>query len=138
MPALGGLRQASLLGAASGMRTFSGLGTLALHRRLGGPRVRIAILAAAAGELVIDKLPGVPPRIQPPQIAGRMGSGAIAGHRVGGPQGAAAGALVALGSTFATYHARRLLTERLPVPDAVVAAAEDALALGCAALATRD
>ena len=138
MPALTGLRNASLLGAASGMRTFSSLGALALKQRLGGPRVRIAILAAAAGELVIDKLPGVPPRIEPPQIAGRMGSGAIAGHRVGGAQGAAAGAVVALGSTFATYHARRWLTERLPVPDAAVAVAEDALALGCAALATSE
>ena len=120
------------------MRTFSGLGALALQRRLGGPLVRIAIIAAAAGELVIDKLPGVPPRIEPPQLAGRMAGGALAGHRVGGPPGAAAGAVVALGSAFATYHARRLLAERLPVPDAVVGAAEDALALGCAALATRE
>ena len=119
------------------MRTCSGLGALALQRRLGGPRVRIAILAGAAGELVIDKLPFVPPRIEPPQLAGRMGAGALAGHRVAGPQGAAAGAVAALGSAFATYHARRMLAERLPVPDPVLGAAEDALALGCAALATR-
>jgi len=137
MPGPAGLREAALIGAATGMRTCSGIGALALHRRLGGPRVRIAIIAAAAGELVIDKLPFVPPRIQPPQLAGRIGTGAFAGHRVAGPRGAAAGAAAALGSAFATYHARRLLTERLPVPDAVVAAGEDALALGCAALATR-
>jgi len=120
------------------MRTCSGLGALALRRRLGGPRVRIAILVAAAGELVIDKLPGVPPRIEPPQLSGRMGSGAFAGYRVGGPPGAAAGAVVAVGGAFVTYHARKWLSERLPFPDAVVGAAEDALAFGCAALATRD
>ena len=46
-------------------------------------------------------------------------------------------AVAALCSAFVTYHARRLLTERLSLPDAVLAAAEDALALGCAVLATR-
>jgi uncharacterized membrane protein len=131
------LQNAALLGAATGMRTCSGLGALALRGRLGGPRVRSAILVATAGELVVDKLPFVGPRIEPPQLAGRMAGGAFAGHRVSGPQGAAAGAAAALGSAFATYHARRMLAERLSLPDPVVALAEDALALGCAALATR-
>jgi hypothetical protein len=49
---VGGLREAALLGVATGMRTFSGVGALALHGRLGGPRVRPAIIAAAAGERV--------------------------------------------------------------------------------------
>jgi uncharacterized membrane protein len=130
------LRDAALLGAATGMRTCSGVGALALRRRLGGPRIRLAIITSAAGELVVDKLPGVPPRIQPPQLAGRVGVGAFAGHRVAGLPGAAAGAAAGLASAFVTYHARRLLSERLPVPDPVVGAAEDVLALGCAALAT--
>src|SRR5829696_3110482 len=111
MPGPTRLPEAALLGAATGMRTCSGIGALALRRRLGSPRVRVAIIAATAGELVIDKLPGVPPRLQPPQLAGRMGTGAFAGHRVAGAPGAAAGAAAALGSAFATYHARRLLTE---------------------------
>ncbi len=67
-----------------------------------------------------------------------MAAGALAGHRVDGPRGAAAGAVVALGSALAGHRARTMLTERLPVPDAVVGAAEDALALCCVALATRD
>ena len=100
VPARVHLREAALLGAATGMRTCSGVGALALRRRLGGPRVRLAIIASAAGELVIDKLPGVPPRIQPPQLAGRVGVGAFAGHRVAGPPGAAAGAAAALASAF--------------------------------------
>jgi hypothetical protein len=45
---------------------------------------------------------------------------------------------MAVGSAYATHRARSLLTQRLPVPDPVVAVAEDALALCCAALATRD
>ena len=63
---VGGLRDAALLGVATGLRTFSGVGALALHGRLGGRRVRPAIVAAAAGELAPDKLPGVPARTQPP------------------------------------------------------------------------
>jgi hypothetical protein len=135
---LGGLREAALLGVATGMRTFSGVGALALHGRLGGRRARPAIIAAAAGELAFDKLPGVPARVHPSGLGGRMSTAAVAGHRVAGPPGAAAGAAVALGSALASYRARMLLTERLPVPDPVVGAAEDAIALCCVALATRD
>ncbi len=135
---LGGLREASLLGVATGMRTFSGVGALALHGRLGGPRARMAIIAAAAGELAFDKLPGAPARTHPSGLAARMTTGAVSGHRVDGPSGAVAGATVALGSALAGYRARTLLTERLPLPGPVVGAAEDALALTCVALATRD
>jgi hypothetical protein len=135
---LGGLREAALLGVATGMRTFSGVGALALHGRLGGPRVRPAIIAAAAGELAVDKLPGVPARTDPPGLAARVATGAVSGHRVDGPRGAVAGAIVALGSALAAHRARTLLAQRLPVPDPVVGAAEDALALCCVALATRD
>ena len=135
---LGGLREAALLGVATGLRTFSGVGALALHGRLGGRRTRAAIVVAAAGELAFDKLPGVPSRTDPPGLAGRMTSGAVSGHRVDGPRGAVAGAAVALGSALAGHRARARLTQRLPVPDAVIGAAEDALALCCVALATRD
>jgi hypothetical protein len=135
---LGGLREAALLGAATGMRTFSGVAALALHGRLGGPRARFAMIAAAAGELAFDKLPGVPARVHPTGIGARIASSAVAGHRVAGPQGAVAAAGVAVGSALASFRARTLLTERLPVPDQVVAAAEDAVALSCVALATRD
>ena len=39
---------------------------------------------------------------------------------------------------FAGLHARTILAERLPVPDAVVGAAEDAIVLCLIALATRE
>src|SRR6185436_15845106 len=71
---------------ASGARTFSSPAALALHGRLGGgPLGRGALVAAGVGELVIDKLPGTPPRVQPPALAGRVASGAISGHCVADP-----------------------------------------------------
>src|SRR3954454_18281333 len=154
---LGGLREAALLGVATGARTFSGVGALALHGRLrgarirsaslsgaaplalpgrlGGPRIRTAIIVAAAGDLACDKLPFVPARTHPSGLAGRMTTAGVAGYRVGGPSGAAAGSVIALGSALAGYRARTLLTQRLPVPDPLVGAAEDAVALCCVAVA---
>ena len=46
-----------------------------------------------------------------------------------GPAGAALGGAAAMGSAFAGLHARTVLVERLPVPDPVVGAAEDAIVL---------
>ena len=132
---LGGLREASLLGASSGIRTFSAVGALALHGRL---PARPAWIAAAAGELAFDKVPGVPARVEPLGIVARLSTGAISGHSADGRRGMIAGAAAAMGTAFAGYRARTMLARRLPVPDAVVGAVEDAVALCCAALATRD
>ena len=52
--------------------------------------------------------------------------------------GAALGGATAVGTAFAGLHARSLLARRLPVPDPVVGAAEDAIVLCLVALATRD
>ena len=134
---LAAIRTAALLGASSGLRTFSGPAALALHGRLGRGRARAALIAAGAGELAFDKLPGVPARTHVSGLGARLTTGTLSGHRVAGPAGAAAGGAAAMGSAFAGLRARTILVERLPVPDAVVAAGEDALALGCAALATR-
>src|SRR4051812_1096295 len=131
------LRTASLLGVSSGLRTFSGPAALALHGRLGRGRSRAALVAAGAGELAFDKLPGVPARTDVSGLGARLGTGALSGHRVAGPAGAAVGAAAAAGSAFAGLHARRLLASRLPVPDPVVGAAEGAIVLCLVALATR-
>jgi hypothetical protein len=48
---------AALLGAACGMRTFTGPAALALRGRLEGAPVRAALIAAAAGEAIADKTP---------------------------------------------------------------------------------
>jgi uncharacterized membrane protein len=133
------LAQAALLGASSGARTFSSPAALALHGRLGGgPLGRGALVAAGLGELVIDKLPATPPRVQAPALAGRVASGAISGHRVAGVPGGVLAGLVAGASGLLTYRARGALAERLPVADPVVGAFEDAVALTAVALATRD
>src|SRR4051812_31102421 len=132
------LRTASLLGASSGLRTFSGPAALALHGRLGQGRSRAALVAARAGELAFDKLPGVPARTHVSGLGARLGTAAPAGPRRAGPRGAAVGAAAAVGSAFAGLHARSLLVSRLPLPDPVVGAAEDALVLCLVALATRD
>ena len=135
---LSSLRSASLLGAATGLRTFSGPGALALHGRLGGRRGRPLLIAAAVGELAFDKVPGVPARTEPSGLAARLASSAVSGHRVAGPGGAALAGAAAAGSAFAGLRARTMLDKSLPVSDPVIGAAEDAIALCLVALATRD
>jgi hypothetical protein len=132
------LRTAALLGASSGLRTFSGPAALALHGRLGHGRVRAALIAAGAGELAFDKLPGAPARTHVSGLGARLTTGSLSGHRAAGAPGAAVGGAAAVGTAFAGLHARTLLVERLPVPDPVVGAAEDAIVLCLVALATRE
>ena len=132
------LRSALLLGTSTGLRTFSAPAALALHGRLGGRWGRPALIAAAAGELAFDKIPGVPARTHPTGLAARLTTSAVSGHRVAGPGGAALAGAAAAGSAFAGLRARSMLAQRLPVSDPVVGAAEDAIALCLVALATRD
>jgi uncharacterized membrane protein len=71
-----------ILGAASGLR--SQLGVAAVVARSGPflpsmfrePWIRRLLLAAAAGELVVDKLPGTPSRLAPQGIVPRLALGA--------------------------------------------------------------
>jgi uncharacterized membrane protein len=128
------LAGAALVGAAAGLRTFTGPAALALRGRLPGGR---AVAVLAAGELVGDKTPWVPARTDPPSLAGRTTSGALCGVVLAGPPGAAVGALAAAGSTFASYRARRALGELTGLPDPVIGVAEDGVAIAAAALATR-
>lgn len=90
----------------------------------------------AALEMAADKTPVVPDRISPVALAGRAASGALAGALVCAANGrrAEAGALLgglgAVAAAFASYHLRRRLGERLPVPDPVLGVLEDAIVLG--------
>lgn len=137
------------LGAICGLRTMSGPALLSDHLRRGQPRQRgrtpfrwlgapgVAALlkVLAAGELLADKLPGVPARIAPPALAGRAASGALVGAALaalGGQSrvaGAIAGGVAAVAGAFAGYHARRALTQRLGAPDLPIALLEDAIAV---------
>jgi uncharacterized membrane protein len=141
-PAL--LGRAAALGAATGMRSTVALAALILRRNDGlpsawrHPAARPAAVIADGGELVIDKLPGTLSRLEPPGLAGRVVSASVAaavlarsGHRRPIPAMAIASA-TALASAKICHDARAALARHLPDP--VLAVAEDALAIGLAAL----
>ena len=102
---------------------------------LGSALVRRALVAAAAGEMVADKMPGMPARTAPPVLAGRIASGVLVGAAVAAAQrsplvpSAVAGAAGAVAASYAMLAVRRAAGERLGVPDATVAVAEDAMTL---------
>src|SRR4051794_34073116 len=72
------------LGAASGLRSQLGVAIVVarsepcLPPMLRQPWTRRLVVVAAAGELVVDKLPGTPSRLAPAGIAGRLALGALA------------------------------------------------------------
>ncbi len=116
---------ALLLGFATGLRTFSAPAALALRaRRLNAPRR--AVLLAAAGELVADKLPAMPSRLARRGLTGRLIGGALCGRLVAGPPGAAGAAGAALAGALAGHavRARR--------PGLLTAFCEDAVAISLA------
>jgi uncharacterized membrane protein len=86
------------------------------------------VLAAAAGELVADKLPSMPSRLERRGLSGRVLSSAFAGHSVAGPAGAATGAVCALTGAVAGNRARTAVSSPL------AAFAEDWLAISLATL----
>ena len=95
----------------------------------GAKRV-LAILAA--GELLVDKLPGTPARTTPMSLAARALSGGLCGLVLGtcaGRQRAAAtviGAGAAVAAAFAGFRYRDLVAGRTAAPDALAALVEDA------------
>jgi uncharacterized membrane protein len=103
------LTRATLLGLATGGRSTSGLAALTLSSNssggvLGSPWARRLAGLAAAGELIGDKLPQAPSRLQVEGLVPRLAFGACAGavltHREGGSRSrsALAGALGLLGA----------------------------------------
>ncbi|GAC1521525.1 MAG: DUF4126 family protein [Vulcanimicrobiaceae bacterium] len=128
------LIRAFVLGAAAGLRSMTApAATLgAAKSRWTGP-ARIA----AAGELIVDKLPIAPSRLMPGPLVVRVVSGALCGRGAakrracGILAGSFVGGLGALAGSYGGYYARRALTRR-GVPDLPIALLEDALALGFA------
>jgi uncharacterized membrane protein len=121
------LQSALLLGLATGLRTFSAPAAMALRDR---PldAARAAVLLAAAGELVADKLPDMPSRLARRGLTGRLLSSTISGARVAGLSGAATAAGAALASAVAGHAAR----VRFAGPLAAVG--EDCVAIALASL----
>jgi uncharacterized membrane protein len=137
MPNPHAIRDAALLGAAAGLRTSMPVGALALRGRLGEGPVRVAALAAVAGELTIDKLPLTPSRTSPPGLAARLASGAVCGGLTARAAGAVVGSAAAVLTAFAGERTRAAIGRRTRLPDPLVAVAEDLLAIGVALAATR-
>lgn len=92
----------------------------------------------SAGELLSDKLPVMSSRLRPGPLLARGISGALVGSAVfdGRRRSRLAGALLgivgALGAAFGAYHARQWMGNKLHLPDCLVAAGEDALAVTAA------
>jgi uncharacterized membrane protein len=127
---------AALAGLGSSMRTFAGPAMLAAHGRITG-KPRLAVLAAAAGELAMDKSPKATDRTDLPAVAGRALAAAYSGREIAAVPGAAAGALAAVAGSYAFWRARRLVVATTRWPDPVVAVGEDLVAIGFAAIGTR-
>ena len=142
--------RAAALGITAGMRSQLPLALLARTAARTGPQwlrkrtVPTNLYLSAAGEIVGDKLPMTPSRLEPLSMAGRLVfgsfSGAILVRRLEAPvlAGVMAGALGAVAGSLAGYHARRWLGETSGLPDAIWAGAEDALAISIGLLATRE
>jgi uncharacterized membrane protein len=86
------------------------------------------VLLAALGELVADKLPSMPSRLERRGLTGRLLSSSATGGAVAGPAGAATAALAALASALAGNRARSAIASPLG------AFAEDGLAIGLASI----
>jgi hypothetical protein len=138
------LGRAAALGAATGLRGTVALAALILRRSDGlpaalrHPAARPAAAVADAGELVIDKLPATPSRLEPAGLGSRMVGATLAGAVLARSEGQrpipamAIASATALAAAKIGHDARAALARRLPDP--VVAVTEDALAIGLAAL----
>lgn len=153
----GVLARAAGLGAVAGLRTQLPLALLALAARQGtfaaaaGPPLSLLRSAAAPSglslltltELIIDKLPIAPSRLQPGPLLGRLVVGGAAGAAITAEAdcsplaGALLGAVGAgLGAEIA-YHARVTLDRLTGLPDPVWGTVEDGLALALGLLVIR-
>ena len=137
---------AALLGAATGLRSQSGIAAIALGRdteglpaALAGPRARAVVTAGALGELVIDKLPNTGSRLEPGPLAARIILGGLAGGQLARaghhPALPAAGlaALAALISAKVGHDIRAAVAKKWNDP--VAAVLEDAVTFGLAFVA---
>ena len=140
---------AAALGTMSGMRSMSGpllMSYRAVRRPLalkgtpfgwlGYPQVLTLFSLMEVGEVIADKTPLLPNRIEPGPLLGRAHLGAFAGAAAfteadDSPViGAVVSAITAVASSFIFYYLRRGVVRRIGLPDPVIAFAEDALVVG--------
>jgi uncharacterized membrane protein len=143
------LKRSLVLGVASGMRSSLGFNVPGLRgvRRAGLTRANSSRLLAIGGELVVDKLPQTPSRLEPPGLVARFASGAAGGlqlaHRAGARPATyviagVVGAAGAAGSAYGGAAWRRwAVSGAVPRADWQGATIEDATALTLAFAACR-
>jgi uncharacterized membrane protein len=126
------------IGLVSGLRSMTG--PAATRVRAGGtPALVVPLLAL--GELIVDKLPGVPPRTAPPALAVRALAGGFAGadlarddgdERIGFVLGAAG----AIAASYLALRLRRAAGAATGLPDPLIAVVEDIAAISAGLLLT--
>lgn len=136
------------MGAVCGLRTFTGTAitaSAANHRDLNLKDTPLAWLASdgaaatllilATGELIADKLPSMPDRIQPASLAARFVSGAVCGLAIARGHkrrqqiiGAIIGGTAAVAAAYAGFEYRK----RVKMPALAKALIEDTVAVGAA------
>ncbi|HET9120047.1 MAG TPA: hypothetical protein VFN72_05905 [Solirubrobacterales bacterium] len=132
-----------MLGAASGLRSQMGVAAIAVRSDPSLPPIvrqpwtRRVLVAAAVGELIADKLPNTPSRLEPQGIVGRLVLGGLAAglfaqtRRAPWLPAAGMGAASAIVAAKIGHDLRAQLAKQ--VPDPAVAVIEDAVALSLAA-----
>jgi len=144
-----------VLGVVTGLRSQLGLAALAWSEPASGRETRALRLlrstpgrgltsAGAAAELVADKLPSTPSRLDPQNMAFRLlagaGVGALAANSTDRRTVGVASAVGLAGAAVGTYagaYYRKLLPARTRTPDLLWAVGEDAVAAGLAATAIK-
>ena len=142
--------QALSLGILAGMRTTSApvianqilskLPSKSLSNSslkfMGSEKAGIAFKVFSIGELIGDKLPFTPNRIEPGGITGRCISGGLAGATIFKANnnnafiGAFIGSAAAFAGTFGSYYLRKGIVKDSHIVDPLVGALEDALVIG--------
>jgi uncharacterized membrane protein len=149
--------QVFALGVLAGMRSTSAP-AIASHilshhhsKKLEGSPLRFmqsenlanVLKVIALGELVGDKLPAAPNRIEPVGLIARCLSGALAGASIfkanGGKLlvGALLGAGTAAVATYGSYYLRKSLVANTKIFDPYIGALEDVLVIGAGAGLTK-
>jgi uncharacterized membrane protein len=139
---------AALVGAASGLRSQTGLALVTLSAReetlpapLRHPAVPRLFAALALIEYIVDKLPSTPNRTAPAALLARFGLGAASGALLASSNGRRAvvptviAASAAVGAAFGGQAARGVLARRIPPVAAGMVG--DLAAIGLALAAVR-
>ncbi len=129
------------IGAVAGLRTFT---APAATLESGGNVWAGLVVALAAGELVADKLPFTPSRLQPGGLIARIVSGGLCGGELAVRSAASrlvgtiAGAAAAVGSAWIGASIRTSVARLGKVPDFPLALVEDGIAIVAARAAVAD